>query len=76
MRRKPIQLKFLLLFMLILLLFIVLVACDSTKALNIQGDGTSVEKEMQQEVASTQRDYIAPDKNTDNKISDDKPTNN
>ena len=62
--------------MLLITILISLVACYSTRALNIHGDGSSVEKEMQQEVASTQRDYIAPDKNTDNKISDDKPTNN
>ena len=56
MRHQPPQLKFLLLFLLILLLF-TLYACDSIKALNIEGDGTSVEKELRQEVVSTQRDY-------------------
>ncbi|HIH42189.1 TPA: hypothetical protein HA246_00935 [Candidatus Woesearchaeota archaeon] len=76
MRRKPNQLKFLLLFMLILLLFIMLVACDSTKALNIQGDGTSVEKEMQQEVASTQRDYVTLAQDTDQKITPEKSPDN
>jgi len=62
--------------MLILLLFIMLVACDSTKALNIQGDGTSVEKEMQQEVASTQRDYVTLAQDTDQKITPEKSPDN
>lgn len=54
---KSFALKKLLFLLLIIILFISLAACDSTKALNIQGDGTSVEKDMQQEIASTQRDY-------------------
>lgn len=57
------------LFIVILLFSLLIISsCDSTKALNIQGDGTSVEKELQQEVASTQRDYqhksLKQDQNT------------
>ncbi|MBI2136003.1 hypothetical protein HYU06_02960 [Candidatus Woesearchaeota archaeon] len=48
--------KILIVLCLLLLLF-TLYACDSIKALNIKGDGTSVEKELRQEVISTQRDY-------------------
>ncbi len=59
----------LLFLLLIIILFVSLTACDSTKALNIQGDGTSVEKDLQQEVASTQRDYQKPDSLLDAKTS-------
>ncbi len=55
MRTNKLRIIILVLFLVYIL--ISLVACDSTKALNIQGDGTSVEKELRQEVASTQRDY-------------------
>lgn len=64
---KPKFILKLLFLLLIMILFISLTACDSTKTLNIQGDGTSVEKDLQQEVASTQRDYQKPQSLEENK---------